>query len=114
MGGHERSPTPTSTMASSCATRRTVAAPQVVTTTPSPRRKGSFFPLLGLAMGPISLFAIAVIFAPWSSWSARGYGLAVVAINAGFFMKAPRRATWFGVVVLFAVVAVRIVGAAGG
>jgi predicted alpha/beta-hydrolase family hydrolase len=72
------------------------------------------FTVLALATAPISLFAIVVILTPWSSWSARSYGLAVVAINAGFFMKPPRRATWLGAALIVAVVAVRLISAASG
>lgn len=91
-----------------------MAAPQVVTTDGSQRRKGGLVRVLGLALAPISLFAIVVLLTPWSSWSARGYGLAVVTINAGFFMTPPRRATWVGAVLIVAVVAVRLFSAASG
>jgi len=71
-------------------------------------------PLLGLVLAPVSLFALVVVLTPWSSWSARGYGLAIIGINAGLFITRPRRLPWLGMGMLFVVLAVRILSAARG
>jgi len=65
-------------------------------------------------MVPLTLFAVVVIFAPWSSWAARGYGVALVAVNVGLFQRPPRRVAWIGSVLIFAVAGVRLVCAAHG
>jgi hypothetical protein len=78
------------------------------------RPRGCIAPLAGLALIPLSVFALVVILTPWSSWSARGYGLAVLGIDAGLLLKPPRRAAWLGVGLLALVLVGRVLGASRG
>ena len=82
--------------------------------TTRPSRRGCLVPLVGLALVPLSFFAIVVILTPWSSWSARGYGLAIISINAALFMTRPRRFAWGGAGLLVVVLGLRILTAARG
>lgn len=78
------------------------------------RRAGCLSLLLGTATLPLALFAIIVVLTPWSSWSARGYGLAILTMNVGLFVTRPRGLTRFGVALLFLVLGVRTLTAAAG
>lgn len=65
-------------------------------------------------MLPLSVFAAVVVLTPWSSWSARGYGVALLLVNAGLFVTRLRRVTWVGFGLLLGVLSTRILTAAEG
>ena len=72
------------------------------------------FTFVAVALLPVSLFAVVVVLTPWSSWSARAYGIALVTINVGLFVARLRRAVSFGAALVLLVLSVRLGTAAHG
>jgi hypothetical protein len=68
---------------------------------------------LSFARVALSLFASVVAVTPWSSWSARGYAIALIALHIGLLGARPRRALP-GAAALLAVVVLRVAFASHG
>lgn len=69
---------------------------------------------LGILVAPVALFALAVLVAPWSSWSGRAYALAVILVEVGLFSRARRRLAEAGLALLAVVMLARVIAAASG
>ncbi|MFO0669302.1 MAG: hypothetical protein U0235_06700 [Polyangiaceae bacterium] len=69
---------------------------------------------LAVLVAPLAIFAVAVLLAPWSSWSGRAYALAIVGVEVGLALRARRRIVRIAVGLGFVVVVLRLFVAASG